>query len=58
MKDMVLIKDESGRIVEARREDKHAVITWADNGTADVEYVNAVLMILFSQRDVGGDVGG
>lgn len=58
MKDMEFIKDENGRIIEAKRGDKHAVITWADNGTADIDYVNTVLMIMFSQRDVGGDVGG
>ena len=58
MKDMEFIRDENGRIIKAKQGNKHAVITWSDNGAADVEYVNAVLMILFTQRDVGGDVGG
>ena len=57
MEDLKYIKDDSGRIVKAIRGDKQANIVWFDN-SADVEYVNAVLMILFSQRDVGGDVGG
>lgn len=57
MEDLKYIKDDSGRIVKAIRGDKQATITWADS-SADVEYVNAIIMILFSQRDVGGDVGG
>lgn len=57
MEDLKYIKDDSGRIVKAIRSDKQATITWADS-SADVDYVNAVLMIMFSQRNVGGDVGG
>lgn len=57
MEDLKYIKDDSGRIVKAIRGDKQATITWADS-SADVDYVNAVLMIMFSQRNVGGVLDG
>ena len=55
MSDLQFIKDEKGRIIKAVKNNKCAVINWA-NENADIEFCNFVIMIVLTGRGVDADV--
>lgn len=55
MKDLQYIKDNSGKIIKVVRGNKQAVITWTNDNSIDIDYVNTIIMIILTQRGVGGD---
>ena len=56
MDDLNYVLDEKGRIIRVTQGNKQATITWTDNDDIDIEYVNLVLSIMFTSREVGGNI--
>lgn len=56
MDDLNYVLDEKGRIIRVIQGNKQATITWTDNDDIDIEYVNLVLSIMFTSREVGGNI--
>lgn len=56
MEDLKYVQDDKGRIIKVIQGNKQATITWTDNKDIDVDYVNLVLSIMFTSREVGGSV--
>lgn len=56
MDNLNYVLDEKGRIIRVVQGNKQATITWTNNDNIDIEYVNLVLSIMFTSREVGGNI--